>query len=106
MFADSWRLLVNASYDRPDLLPPAMWEQVHASTRKGPFFAWAVDDTTKAAHAEQLARWLHRAEVVGSGPPTGGTDVPLPPTIRDAARQLGIPAAALAGLWEGRTGRP
>lgn len=106
MFADSWRLLVNASYDRPDLLPPAMWEQVHASIRKGPFFVWAVDDATKGAHAQQLARWLHRAETVGSGPPTDGTDVPLPPTIRDAGRQLRIPAAALAGLWEGRTGRP
>ena len=97
MFADSWRLLVNASYDRPDLLPPAMWEQVHASIRKGPFFVWAVDDATKGAHAQQLARWLHRAETVGSGPPTDGTDVPT--AADDPGRR---PAAAHPGRGAGR----
>jgi hypothetical protein len=120
VFTDSWQLVVTASYDRPDLVPPEMWDRVHASTRLGPFLVWAADEATRAVHARQLAEWIAGADVGGAAPPAEGgpraaaaavpgpraAPGPVPETVRDAARRLGIPATATVGLWEGRTASP
>jgi hypothetical protein len=79
MFKASWDLLVAASYERPGLVPDAVWERVRASTAVGPFLAWAVDEATRAAHARLLGEWASR--VAGDA---------------GAARRAGIPAGALA----------
>lgn len=123
LFTDSWRLLVAASYERPELVPADIWARVHAFTRIGPFFIWAADPATRAAHARQLKSWIHVSDTarsalpdehvarVGpaadlSGPRPGIVREPVPSTIRDAARQLGIPGSAATGLWEERTAVP
>jgi hypothetical protein len=79
VFRASWDLIVAASYDRPGLVPPALWARVRASTTLGPYFVWAADDATRAAHADLLGDWVTR--VAGD---------------KDAARRAGIPAGALA----------
>lgn len=82
VFALGWRLVVEASYARPDLLTLALWQRVHASTTFSGFFAYAVDDATRRAHADQLERWLseHRPDAEN---------------LPDAARRAVLPAVAL-----------
>ena len=60
MFARSWQLITDASYDRPGLIPAALWDRVHASIILGPFLVWAADEQSRALHAEQLAQWVRR----------------------------------------------
>jgi hypothetical protein len=79
MFRAGWDLLVAASYERPGLVPDAVWDRVHASTAVGPYLAWAVDEATRAAHARLMGEWATR--VAGDA---------------GAARRAGIPAGALA----------
>jgi hypothetical protein len=57
-FTASWQLIVEASYDRSELLPERVWERLKASTRLGPFLVWGVDDTIRSAHVAQLHAWL------------------------------------------------
>jgi hypothetical protein len=95
MFARSWQLMTDASYDRPDLVPVELWDRVHATVVLGPFLVWSVDPQTRAFHAEQLTQWAGRFP---AGPRSRGT-APLPEAAREAARQAHIPAAAAAGLW-------
>jgi hypothetical protein len=97
MFARGWQLMTDASYDRPDLIPAELWDRVHASIALGPFLVWAVDEQSRALHADQLAQWVKRysAEPRSRGPE------PMPETARAAARQAHIPAAAAAGLLGG-----
>jgi hypothetical protein len=126
MFARSWQLITDASYDRPGLVPAELWDRVHASIALGPFLVWSVDEQSRALHAEQLAQWAKRyaAEPPAAAPPAAaaapappspaaGLDLapapaaaapagpapePLPEAAREAARQAHIPAAAAAGL--------
>jgi Caspase domain len=84
MFARSWQLMTDASYDRPELVPAELWERVQASVTLGPFLVWAVDDQSRTRHADQLAEWARRS---------------TPEAAREAARQAHIPAAAAARLW-------
>jgi hypothetical protein len=77
MFKAGWDLLVAASYERPGLVPDAVWNRVHASTAVGPFFAWAVDGATRAAHERLMGEWASR--VAGDA---------------GAARRAGVPALA------------
>ncbi|MGY1670363.1 caspase family protein [Geodermatophilus sp. SYSU D00710] len=130
-FTASWQLIVEASYDRPDLVSQQVWERVHASTRLGPFLVWAVDDATKSAHAAQLQAWLDGYKRAGRQRPTPAREAQpaavgaqaefpaptfslqtgflpaprdarsVPLKVRDAARRLGIPATAAAHLWRG-----
>jgi Caspase domain len=84
MFARSWQLMTDASYDRPDLIPAALWDRVHASIALGPFLVWAADEQSRALHAEQLTQWAGRyaaatAATPAPHPPPGG-----PPTGRVA----------------------
>ncbi len=124
MLTAGWQLVVAASYDRPELVPAGTWARVHASIRIGPLFVWAADEPTRSAHARQLQQW-----VVGSGDPDGGSPPgedavparapaasavpamraggePIPAALQDAARRLGIPAAAATGLWTARAASP
>lgn len=125
-FTASWQLIVEASYEQPDLLPEDVWERLHASTRLGPFLVWAVDEKSRSAHVAQLQEWLAHYE--SSTPPReaatwsgwSGTsfaapvaagalaagflppprEMSVPAEVREAARRLGIPATAAAGLWQ------
>jgi hypothetical protein len=80
MFRAGWDLLVEASWENPDLIPAALWDRVRATAAIGPFLVWAADGPARAAHAGQLARWFETAGTAGA----------------DAARRLGLPAVALA----------
>lgn len=121
MFSRSWKLIVEASYDNPDLVPPDLWSRVHANRSIGPYFVWATDEASRAAHAQQLDQWK---TVYGSQPPAampspaGGTPPPaampspagsppppMPDTVRNDARRLGIPARALDDIWRGTDSR-
>jgi hypothetical protein len=124
MFARSWQLMTDASYDRPDLISKQLWNRIHASIALGPFLVWAVDAPSRLLHAEQLTEWIKAyatqepaasaaAPVPAPSPSAGmASDLPygvprerepepLPETAREAARQAYIPAAAVEGLWEG-----
>jgi hypothetical protein len=122
--------MTDASYDRPDLIPAALWDRVHASIILGPFLVWAADEPSRALHAEQLAQWVRRyvgegaaaraaarqaapapagvaapaagmaADLPAAPPDPNGARGPLPEAAREAARQAHIPAAAAARLWE------
>ena len=111
-FAASWSLITDASYRRSGLVPDVLWQRVHAAAGVGAFLVWSVDEQTRAAHAEQLSRWMRaHVEVEPSAPgasgpgarqrswPGGGSAGDLPAAARDAARSLNMPAAAAAGLW-------
>lgn len=82
MFQRSWRVMADASYQNPQLVPRELWERVRASTAIGSFFVWAADDASRAAHAEQLARWI------------SGLAGMKPEEVVEAARRLGIPHSA------------
>jgi hypothetical protein len=88
MFARSWRLMTDASYDRPELVPVDLWKRVHASMVLGPFLVWAVDTQSRALHAEQLAQWATR---YGGEQPAAAAPAALAPAGAAAAS----PAAAV-----------
>ena len=96
MFARSWQLMTDASYDRPGLIPAELWDRVHASMVLGPFLVWAVDEQSRALHAGQLAQWVKRYSAEPRS--RGAEPEPMPVAARAAARQAHIPAAAAAGL--------
>lgn len=56
MFQRSWRMLVQAAWKRPNLIPAAMWQRVQALTALPPFLVWAADDEVKSAASADLAR--------------------------------------------------
>ena len=89
MFARSWQLMTEASYDRPELVPVELWDRVHAALVLGPFLVWAVDPESRVLHAEQLAEWAKR------------WSAEEPQAARAAARAARVPAAAAARLLEG-----
>ncbi len=89
MFIYSWKLITDASYESPELVPIELWQRVHASANVGPFFVWAADEDTRDAHAQQLSRWISK--------------FPQPADARESARQLSVPAAAATVLWAGRS---
>lgn len=111
MFSHGWQLVTAASYGRPSLVPQQLWQRVHAAATLGPFFVWAVDDDTRAAHAELLSRWIDgfaatgpgQSAGAGAGPPTPA-GAGLPPAARDAALQAAVPASGANALWAGRSG--
>jgi hypothetical protein len=49
----SWLLLIEASNDRPELLPAATWERALKVLPQRPFFVWSLDDDS----AETVERW-------------------------------------------------
>jgi hypothetical protein len=99
MFSYSWQLVTEASYDQPDLVPIELWERVHAASACGPFFMWAVDEKTKAAHAKQLSAWI--GQFRGSRRRSATPSSP-PKAAREAGRQIQVPAAATTALWNDR----
>jgi hypothetical protein len=116
LFSHSWRLIIEASYERRGLVSQQMWQRVHAAASLGPFFVWATDAATKAAHADLLSRWItgydqgetrrparlpERSMAAGAPPAPEATL--LPQAARDAAKRLNVPAAGASALWEGRS---
>jgi Caspase domain len=124
MFNRSWQLIVQASYQRPELVPPALWLRVQAATSAGPFFAWSADASVRASHARQLSAWVEQATALQQpaapaamdatpprrrprtrgAPPARTLEMsPGPSGLEDEARRLLIPAAGLAALWQERS---
>ena len=58
----SWKLLVDASYEQPKLIPKAVFDRVEASIAFPPFLAWAVDDESKTIWRK------HMQEALASSP--------------------------------------
>jgi hypothetical protein len=56
MFLHSWQLIIDATYQRQELVPNELWMRVHAAIPSGTFFVWAADEKARAAHSTQLAR--------------------------------------------------
>lgn len=123
MFARSWDLVVQASGDRPELVPNPLWRRVHAATALAPYMVWARDPRSRAAHRRQVEVWVAdaaRAAAVpfaaraGVSPESrsvesaetvlGATYLPEPTAeIRAQARRNRIPDAALKELWHAQT---
>jgi Caspase domain len=115
IFSRSWELIINASYERPELVPVDLWKRVHAWAQVGPFMVWATDESTRSAHADQLSRWigerLQEAQPESaasedrmsdlSGPPGEAAPESLPVPVLEAARKAHVPASAAALLWKG-----
>ena len=104
MFSSSWQLVTEASYDRPELVPLDLWQRVHAAGNVGPFFVWAVDKKTKAAHAGQLTEWIGKYTAPDASRGRSPSRRALPKAARDDARRMQVPAAATMALWRERTG--
>ncbi|MGR6964989.1 caspase family protein [Geodermatophilus sp. URMC 61] len=68
MFRQSWQLIAEASFERPELVPVDLWRRVHATVSLGAFFVWATDAATRAAHAAQLSHWVSQYAQSGEGP--------------------------------------
>ncbi|MET1085908.1 MAG: caspase family protein [Arthrobacter sp.] len=111
MFNRSWQLIVEASYDNPDLVPASLWSRVHANRSIGPYFAWAIDEASRSAHAQQLAQWKaaygprstgsRRRPPAAMPGPAGGSVRKVPERLREDARRLRIPAVAAEDIWRG-----
>lgn len=81
MFHRSWRLLVRAAKERPELVPRALWDKVRATTGMRPFLVWAADRPARQAHLKALRTRL---------------DVAPRPRRRPAAKVLAAPASMMA----------
>ena len=99
MFSHSWQLITEASYERPELVPLELWQRVHAAANIGPFFVWAVDKKTKAAHARQLTHWIGEYAAGGRQRRSASSSRPLPKAAREDGRRMQVPAAATTALW-------
>ncbi len=116
LFSHSWHLIAEASYERPELVSLELWQRVHATATLGPYFVWAADEATRAAHAAQLSRWITGYDQAGLPRPAPVADrsfsvaapaapdaAALPEAARDAAKRLSLPAAGAGALWESRS---
>jgi hypothetical protein len=93
IYERSWRLLVQASWEQPDLIPPALWAKVQATTTTPPFFHWSPDEAVRKSIGESLAKLVFAtSEAEGPAAP------PVDPATR--ARQHGLPPAAIDVLRE------
>lgn len=134
MFRHGWQLIVDASYERPELVPLELWHRVQAGMAFGPLLVWAADEATRAAHHEQLVAWMNgypagrrtrgrrsRApQAPDAAPPEapgpapgrqtrrsrgpGVADAALPDAVGEAARRASVPAAGATTLWAQREG--
>jgi hypothetical protein len=68
MLHRSWRLLVRAAKERPDLVPRSLWDKVHATTGVRPFLVWAADRPTREAHLKALRTRLEVVPTTRSQP--------------------------------------
>ncbi|MCG2620511.1 caspase family protein [Arthrobacter sp. I2-34] len=96
VFEAGWKLLIEASYANPALVPIQLWQQVHAGACFGAYFAWSADQASMESHGRQLLQWLAGARRAAGGQ--------LSDEARSAALVQLIPAAALEELWQDRPG--
>ncbi|MEO6531766.1 MAG: hypothetical protein ABIN10_06495 [Specibacter sp.] len=94
MFSRSWQLIIEASYANADLVPASLWSRVHANGSIGPYFIWATDEASRAAHAKQLEEWIavhgsRSAERAAATRPAATRSA-----ATRAARLAGLPVAA------------
>jgi hypothetical protein len=90
MFLRSWRVIAEASFDDPALVPARLWDRVRASSEIGPFFVWAADAATREAHAQQLSKWLTVTAADDEAPP----DETLAPLAASATPEVFFGIAA------------
>jgi hypothetical protein len=118
IFFRSWKLLVEASAQRPELIPVALWDRICAATAAGGFLLWAVDQDTVAAQQKQWAEWVRKLTTSdesprrGSSPRSGGLEAfrsaAAPTEDLDTFRQsatkaalaVGVPLAAFEKMWQ------
>ncbi len=91
LFEQSWRLLVEASQDHPELVPLDLWKRVHAPVAASPFFAWTLEHRSQDAFRQALGEAIFGRE---EDLDTGEAD-----SSRRAA-DLGLPPAALELLYD------
>lgn len=109
MFQASWELLVEASRQRPDQIPPDLWNRVLASAPVPPFFGWSVDARSRKFSRESiLANLMPQAETaaaaavaaaVGGAMPAGlviAEAVPMRVDHGPAAAQAAASSASLS----------
>lgn len=114
MYERSWQLMVQASATQPDLVPPALWQRVHAVASMQPYFAWAGDASTRRSHQRKLRRWVRdvakQERSQGKVPMaaanalpsvTGTMAMPADPAqqLRTRAAVLQLPSAVLDALY-------
>lgn len=61
MFERSWRMFINASQSKPQLVPLALWQQVQAALVVPPFFVWSVDAEKQTQYRKALAEAVNKA---------------------------------------------
>jgi hypothetical protein len=126
MFERSWRMLVKASQDNPQLVPRTLWDEVHAAILSPPFLVWAANAEVQSSYRAALAE-----AVFGPAPakpealPDPTKDLPQVPMdivrsslfpnlgpleytsargessrVNQRARALGLPPVAVSALRE------
>jgi Caspase domain len=56
IFERSWELLLDASQDRPELIPSALWKKIHVRAGAPPYLVWCPDSEVQAAYIEELTK--------------------------------------------------
>jgi hypothetical protein len=90
MFQRSWKLLVEASRERPALVPSRLYSRVIAQVSTAPFFMWAINEDIKATSRMELAR-----AVWGVAPEASGAES-SPVASMDLATDFGREGVAQA----------
>lgn len=131
LFERSWRLLVEASYDNPDLVPVELWRRQMAQAPVPPFLVWSVGERVRKNYESVLAAIMEhdrpppadtgdatapqpisadrkrRRHTILTGIPASGTDIMLdvgPMAVPEFELGLGaiLPPVAEPGLDLGR----
>jgi hypothetical protein len=102
LFSRSWKLAVEASAADSGLLPGSMWERVRATVSIPPYFGWAADAHSRAAHERDLLVQVRAVLDLAPGPPM---DAAVPMTTAGSGHQR-QQAPAAAGQESGSTWGP
>jgi Caspase domain len=96
MFDRSWRLILDAMQDDPDLLPETLWSRAQASLNVGGFLLWGCDSASKGAYLRQLAGWVAtvKQDTTQLAAETISLSVPPAPPAIPPAPAFAMPASA------------
>lgn len=92
----SWRLMVAASQDVPDLVPLPLWRRVQARVASMPYLVWSADTVVQTSQNEALRETLLRETRDGMPPASPAQEKPTP--------MAAFQAAGLSGRPEQRSG--
>jgi hypothetical protein len=115
MFERSWRLILNASRDKPALIPSELWQRVFALVSSPPFLVWSPDAAVRKTVGRDIALAAFATEPEKPAPMPAGLEsfdasvaAALPPPPSAGGRTLrGVSAtrrtAQSAGLPRARS---